>query len=97
MYEDNNNRPSVDNGSNANPTSNPYNYSGRSYNYTGANSYSTSNNSNPYSYNNTNYSYGQNSYNYGQNSQPTYGTYQYSSQPGAVPPERPKKKKHTFQ
>ncbi len=97
MYEDNNSRPSVDNGSNANPTSNPYNYSGRSYNYTNGNSYSASNGSNPYSYNNTGYSYGQNSYNYNQNGQPTYGTYQYNSQSGAsVPPERPKKKKHTF-
>ncbi|MBR1643137.1 MAG: trypsin-like peptidase domain-containing protein [Butyrivibrio sp.] len=97
MYEDNNNRPSVDNGSNANPTSNPYNYSGRSYNYAGGNSYSANNGSNPYSYNNQSYSYGQNSYNYNQNAQPTYGTYQYNSQAGgSVPPERPKKKKHTF-
>jgi serine protease Do len=97
MYEDNNNRPSVDNGSNANPTSNPYNYSGRSYNYSGGNSYSANNGSNPYSYNNQSYSYGQNSYNYNQNAQPTYGTYQYNSQAGgSVPPERPKKKKHTF-
>ncbi len=97
MYEDNNNRPSVDNGSNANPTSNPYNYSGRSYNYGNGSSYNSSNGTNPYSYNNQSYSYGQNSYSYNQNAQPTYGTYQYNSQPGAsVPPERPKKKKHTF-
>ena len=97
MYEDNNNKPSVDNGSNANPTSNPYNYSGRSYNYGNGNSYSSSNSTNPYSYNNQGYSYGQNSYSYNQNNQPTYGTYQYNSQAGpSVPPERPKKKKHTF-
>ncbi len=89
MYEDNNNRPAVDNGSNANPTSNPYSYGNRGYNY---------NNSNPYSYNNNSYSYGQNSYNYNQNGQTTYGTYQYGSQPGgSVPPEGGvKKKKHTF-
>ncbi len=97
MYEDNNNRPSVDNGSNANPTSNPYNYSGRSYNYGGGSSYNSSNSTNPYSYNNQGYSYGQNSYSYNQSNQPTYGTYQYNSQAGpSVPPERPKKKKHTF-
>ncbi len=90
MYEDNN-RSSVDNGSNANPTSNPYNYNNRGYNY----------NNNPYSYNNSgssSYSYGQNSYTYNPNGQTTYGTYKYNAQSGpAVPPETtPKKKKHTF-
>ncbi len=47
---------------------------------------------------NTTYSYGQNSYNYNQNGQPTYGTYQYNGAGSSpvVPPETPKKKKHTF-